>query len=103
MSSIILKEKQAKILTILSDNTQKWYIANLAKSANTTYVHACNFINTCERLNIIKSEKHGKIKTLSLTEKGIKIAGYISGIYGIISERQKTDEIITQKEQIPKS
>ncbi len=83
---ILIKDKQARILMALKDSTQNWYISSLAKSANTTYVHACNFLLDCERLGITKSEKHGKIKTIKLTEKGGQIVDSLNTIYGAIGD-----------------
>ena len=85
--AILLKNKQSKILLALRDQTQSWYISSLAKTSGTTYVHACNFINACESLGIVQSEKHGKIKVVKLTEKGAKIAESLSSIVSIMSQQ----------------
>jgi predicted transcriptional regulator len=87
-SQIILKNKQARIILALRDTTQNWYIASLAKVSETTYVHACNFINTCESLGVVSSEKHGKTKSIKLTEKGMKIADAISNITMMMGQPQ---------------
>lgn len=86
---ILIKDKQAKILICLKDSTQNWYISSLAKVANTTYVHTCNFLINCEKLGITKSEKHGKIKTIKLTEKGMQIADSLSNIYNVINSAEQ--------------
>ncbi|MDE1866057.1 MAG: hypothetical protein KGH94_05485 [Candidatus Micrarchaeota archaeon] len=83
-ANIILKGKQSGILLALRDNGQSWYVSSLAKAAGTTYVHACNFINTCEELGIVNCEKHGKLKVVKLTEKGAKMVEMISGISALI-------------------
>jgi predicted transcriptional regulator len=84
-SSIILKNKQTRIIMVLKDTSQNWYLSTLAKNTSTTYVHACNFINRCEALGIVSSEKHGKIKVVKLTEKGLKLAESLSNITALIS------------------
>lgn len=86
--SIILKDKQAKIILTLKNNQQSWYLTTLAKASGTTYVHACNFIKTCEAIGIVTNEKHGKIKEIKLTEKGMQIADQISTIYSVIAQLQ---------------
>lgn len=88
-SSILLKNKQSKILIALRDTSQSWYVSSLARITATTYVHACNFVNTCEKLGIVQSEKHGKLKVIKLTDKGLKIAEMLSGINSLISQVQQ--------------
>lgn len=82
----LLKEKQAKILLLLRDQSQGWYISSLAKSSGTTYVHTCNFLLACERLGIVASEKHGRSKSIKLTEKGAALAESVGAIYKAVSE-----------------
>ncbi len=93
--SLLIREKQAKILLTLRDASQTWYISNLAKEANSTYVHTCNFLIGCEKEGIVVSEKHGKIKMVKLTEKGMQIADHLNGIYasmGVQNAQQKKPE-----------
>ncbi len=91
--NIIFKTKQLKILLALRDPSQSWYIATLAKACDTTYVHACNFVGVCESMGITKSEKHGKIKLIKLTEKGSRIADMLASVNSIlnIQEEKKTE------------
>ncbi|MGC8669975.1 MAG: hypothetical protein ACP5TL_02370 [Candidatus Micrarchaeia archaeon] len=87
-SEMLFKRKQLLVLLALKDSTQDWYISTLAKAANATYVHTCNFINECEKRGITVSEKHGKIKRVKLTEKGLKLAELLSNSYALIKEPQ---------------
>lgn len=82
---IIFRDKQARIMLSLRTAGQDWYISALAKASNTTYVHTCNFIAACESIGLAKSEKHGKIKVVRLTDRGVQVADMIAGIYSIIS------------------
>lgn len=93
-NNIILKQKQARILIALKDTTQNWYISTIAKATNTTYVHTCNFLSTCETLGLTQSEKHGKLKLIKLTEKGLRLADLITTITSIVTvpEQQKAPE-----------
>lgn len=99
--SLLLMDKQARMLVALRDQTQSWYISSLAKATGTTYVHACNFLIECERLGMVESERHGKIKTIRLTEKGAQIAALVSDIYS--SMRQEPVKGEPQKEAQPKA
>lgn len=91
-NNIILKHKQTKILLALLDTSQNWYISTLAKSSDTTYVHACNFLATCESLGITSSERHGKLKLIKLTEKGLKIANLLSSITSMINSQEPQEQ-----------
>lgn len=82
---ILLREKQARMLIALKDQSQNWYISSVAKAADTTYVSACNFLIRCEKLGIITAEKHGKIKNVKLTEKGLQVVEHLNGIYSVTS------------------
>jgi len=94
MSNILLKQKQARILIALKDTSQDWYISSLARASGTTYVHTCNFIAACDSVGITTNEKHGKLKIIKLTEKGIKLADMLSSINSMVSiqEQQKPAE-----------
>ena len=95
MNNIILKQKQTKILIALKDTSQNWYISTIAKSTGTTYVHTCNFLATCETLGITQSEKHGKLKLIKLTDKGLRLADLLVTINSLVSlpEQPKPQEL----------
>ncbi len=88
MDNLIFKYKHAKILIALRDNSQSWYLASLAKAAGATYVHTCNFVESCEQIGFITSEKHGKEKIIKLTERGSKVADMVASIYSELSSTQ---------------
>ncbi|HVC58578.1 MAG TPA: hypothetical protein VND15_03835 [Candidatus Acidoferrales bacterium] len=92
MDNILFKNKHVRILLALRDGSQSWYLTSLAKASDTTYVHACNLINECERLGITESEKHGKIKKIRLTEKGAKIAEMVFGVYTLMNSPEAKKE-----------
>lgn len=83
--NILLKQKQVKIILALKDSAQNWYISSLAKASDTTYVHTCNFLVKCEMLGITSSEKHGKLKLITLTEKGMRLAELLVNVNSIVN------------------
>ncbi|MGC8651713.1 MAG: hypothetical protein ACP5UH_00465 [Candidatus Micrarchaeia archaeon] len=85
-SEMLFKRKQLLIILALKDSAQGWYISTLAKAAGATYVHTCNFLKECEKLGITTSEKHGKIKKVKLTEKGMKLADMLNSAYATLNE-----------------
>ena len=102
--SILLKDKQAMILVSLKEGKQPWHIATLSKACNTTYVHTSNFIKKCEQMGIVQNERHGKTKEIKLTEKGVKLADMLSGVYAMINQTngvQQAQKPVEEKEKVP--
>ncbi len=99
MDKILFKDKQLKMLLALKDTSQNWYLSNLAQRASSTYVHACNFVNACESLGIATSEKHGKIKTVKLTDKGYKLAELLESATSILGSNVANGVKVAKPEQ----
>ena len=97
--TIIIKAKQARMLLALRNANQIWYISSIAKAADTTYVHACNFLIECEKLGLVASEKHGKSKSIKLTEKGMHIADYLNELYKALAKTNDSAKIPEEKKQ----
>jgi predicted transcriptional regulator len=85
----LLKEKQAKMMIALADKSQKWNLSSLAIAAGVTYVHTSKFISACEKLGIVTSEKHGRIKNISITPKGLIISNLIVEIMAKIASKNQ--------------
>lgn len=83
---LIFRDKQAKLILMLADGSREWYLSSLAKSAAVTYIHTSRFVGRCEKLGIIDSERHGKIKRIFLTEKGKSIAQEMQSIIKRMNE-----------------
>lgn len=85
--NLIFKDKQARIISRLRDESHEWYMSNLARETGTTYVHVSRFISRCEAIGIVGSEKHGNIKVIRLTERGKRIAGMMEEIYSLMNAK----------------
>jgi predicted transcriptional regulator len=97
--ALIFKGKPAKIMIALSDKKQSWYISSLAKAAEATYVFTSQFVNKCEEAGIISVEKHGRTKSIALTEKGTKIAEEMTSILDAIGKGPEQQQPPPQKAQ----
>ena len=95
---ILLRDKQARIILLLKNSQQPWYLSTLSKACDTTYVHTSNFIKTCESLGITTNEKHGKIKEIKLTERGMQLAELLSVMYGIINQTSAQQQKVKASE-----
>lgn len=102
--SLFFKEKQVKAFLLIAstNNQQEWNISNLAKSAGITYVHLSRFIRECERIGLVESTKHGRIKGIKLTQKGVEVASHLSSISNSLSRLEKVEHAETKKEAEPK-
>jgi len=100
---IIFKDKQTRILMLLKNESQRWNITALAQTANTTYVHTHNFISECESLGFTTSERHGRLKLIKLTERGMQLTNMITSIYGLMEQKQeqKPEQKSEQKKPSP--
>ncbi|MDE1834305.1 MAG: MarR family transcriptional regulator [Candidatus Micrarchaeota archaeon] len=95
IGTLLFKDKQIRILSILTTPNREWHISDLAKEANVTYIHTSKFIKKCEEYGIVTAEKHGRTKKLILTEKG----NYIAKSVANIQERMKLPEQTAPKAQ----
>lgn len=93
--AIILKGKQTIIIMLLKNETQQWNVTTLAKATSTTYVHVHNFLAECIAMGLATSEKHGRIKLVKLTERGMQLANMVASIYEIIEPKPE------QKKSVP--
>jgi DNA-binding MarR family transcriptional regulator len=80
VGTLLLKDKQVRILSALANSGREWHLTDLAKETNVTYVHISKFIKRCEACGIVESERHGRIKKLVLTEKGVEVAKSVASI-----------------------
>lgn len=80
LGTLFFKDKQVRLLALLTTPNKEWHISDLAKEANVTYVHTSKFIKKCEQYGIVLAERHGRVKRLILTEKGVYVAKSLAGI-----------------------
>ncbi len=80
IGTLLLKDKQVRMLSALTDHEREWHITDLARESGVTYVHTSKFVKRCEESGMIESERHGRVKKLVLTEKGEEIARSVASI-----------------------
>jgi len=77
---VLFRKKPAMILVSLRNNTKSRYGSLLAKEVDCTYSHAVKILQEMEKSKLVSFEKQGRIKTISLTENGDRIAENIEKI-----------------------
>ena len=72
------------ILIALRRGTKNRYGSVLAKEVDCTYSHAVKILQEMEKAKLVSFEKHGRIKSIQLTETGNKVAEYVEKIKEIL-------------------
>jgi len=81
---VFFRKKPAMILMALRKGTKNRYGSVLAKEVDCTYSHAVKILQEMERSRLVNFEKHGRIKSIELTENGNRIAEHIEKIRNIL-------------------
>ena len=81
---VFFRKKPAMILVALRQSQKNKYGSVLAKEVDCTYSHAVKILQEMERSRLVNFEKHGRIKSIELTEDGNRIAEHIEKIRGIL-------------------
>ena len=80
MFEVFFRRKPAMILVALRKSQKNRYGSVLAKEVDCTYSHAVKILQEMEKARLVTFEKHGRIKTISLTDTGNKVAEHIENI-----------------------
>jgi len=74
LRDVILHPKNVRVLVLLKQDGKKWYASSLAKEAGLSYVHVSELLDSFAHEGLLKAEKEGRIKRVTLTENGLKVA-----------------------------
>lgn len=81
---VFFRRKPSMILVALKSSGKNKYGSVLAKEVDCTYSHAVKILQEMERAKLVGFEKKGRIKTIKLTENGLKVAEHIERIKDIL-------------------
>jgi len=74
LEELFLNVKPVKILVLLNDPSSEKYASAISKKVDCTYSHTVRILQRMENEGLITSNKKGRKKEISLTEKGEKLA-----------------------------
>ena len=77
---VFFRKKPAMMLVALRSSNKNRYGSILAKEVDCTYSHAVKILQDMEAAKLVNFEKSGRIKTIRLTENGLKVAEHIERI-----------------------
>ena len=81
---IFFREKPAMMLVNLRNAKSAIYASSLAKSVDCTYSHVVKILQGMEKAALVNFEKQGRLKLLTLTQKGTDMAKHIQAIRNLI-------------------
>jgi len=68
------------VLVSLKNNMKSRYGSVLAKEVDCTYSHTVKILQEMEKSGLVSFEKQGRIKTITLTDKGTLVADHIDKV-----------------------
>ena len=87
MVNVLFREKPANMLVEMRRNSKKEiYASNLAKTVDCTYSHVVKILQQMEKSGLVKFDKQGRLKLLTLTKKGDDVAGHIDKIMTLLKD-----------------
>lgn len=92
MKNVFFQEKSRDVLLSLEESGGAC-ITEVSRAINGTYAHTFNVIKDLEKLAIVTTKKEGRIKFVTLTEKGNQLASLMRSF----------QEVLLAKELKPKS
>ena len=74
-SRVFLRDKPIELLLCLTrGNLKEKYPSMLAKDSKCTYSHTVHLLQRMEKADLVRFEKQGRLKFVTLTKKGEEIA-----------------------------
>ncbi|PSH00790.1 MAG: hypothetical protein BRC30_01680 [Nanohaloarchaea archaeon SW_7_46_7] len=89
MKEIFLNEKPVMTLVTIRKSRKEIYGSIISRKIDTTYAHAVKIISQLEDEGLIKSEKQGRKKILTLTEKGERYADLFIEMLEMFEEEEE--------------
>lgn len=83
--NVFFREKPAMMLVGLKNTKSEIYASSLAKQIDCTYSHVVKILQQMETSGLIKFNKQGRLKLLTLTKKGVDIADNIEKIRMLVN------------------
>jgi len=79
--NVFFREKPAAmLLEMWRSSKNETYASNLAKLTDCTYSHVVKILQQMQKAGLVEFKKEGRLKLLTLTNKGKKVSKYIDMI-----------------------
>lgn len=74
LENLFLRKKPVRLLMSLKTGKGPKYVSVLAKETDCTYSHIVKLLNAFKQLGLVEFEKTGRVKFISLTDRGKELA-----------------------------
>lgn len=81
---VFFRKKPAMMLVALRNSSKSKYGSVLAKEVDCTYSHAVKILQDMQNAKLVSFEKTGRIKSIKLTDSGMRVAEHIEKIKEIL-------------------
>lgn len=88
MKEIFLNEKPVMTLVTIRKSREEIYGSIISRKIDTTYAHAVKIISQMEEEGLLESEKQGRKKILTLTDKGKRYSDLFIEMLELFEEDQ---------------
>jgi len=78
--NVFFREKPTMMLVILKNAKNPIYASSLAKQTDCTYSHVVKVLQEMQKNELVEFEKQGRLKLLTLTDKGNQVTEHINQI-----------------------
>ncbi len=102
LEELLLREKPARILISLKTSKESIYATILSRETNCTYSHTIKILSVLQRMGVVKFDKKGRIKKVTLTNDGWDIAHNLEALtkkFEQVEEKAKEAEKVPKKEK----
>lgn len=89
LKKFFLQEKPTDMIVILRKQGTS-YASELSTKADTTYSHAVKVMNRMKEIGLVQSEKKGRKKEYTLTEKGQQLADNLINMFDEVDGMEVT-------------
>jgi predicted transcriptional regulator len=80
----LFREKPTMMLVTLLNTNEEMYASTLAKAVDCTYSHVVKVLQEMNKAGLVGFHKQGRLKILSLTKKGEKVASSLNDIRKVL-------------------
>lgn len=92
MIDTFMRTKPIDILLTIHNSKEKMYNTLIAKEVDCFWGHSCTILKRMEDAGLIRSQKNGRIKYVSLTVKGHKLASHIKEAMELLKDGENNGE-----------
>lgn len=92
LKDLFLNRKPVRALTVIRKSRDDIYSSIISKEIDTTYAHTVKIVSKMEDEGLVKSDKQGRKKILTLTDEGKDFADKFIELMNMMEGNKKITE-----------